>query len=1370
MRKLWSFLFCTAIVAMLFCASSASAATYIYEPFDYTSGADLLGQTNTSAGTTAGAVPNSWLRAAPTASPATAIKIGTGSLATPAEANTLKSPIGNDLTITGSTLNAADRLAFKADTTTASNITTGSIYYSFLLNVSSLTNMQAGTTGGDYFISLNNTANAATTANPTVHPAEMRVKIDTSDSTKYDLGMFTQRSPTNTDAAWSNVGTGALSLDVNRTYFVVGQFNIGSSNSTKLWINPDQTFFGGATAASITRQDTTSGSNGTTIGSILLHQRQVGTLALDELRVGSTWAEVTPLGTATLYWVGSGGASPNGTWDTNAGNPVWNNAADGSGNAVPWTADSVAVFSAGNTATGAYTVTVSGTQSTSTMTFEDGTPTLSGGTVNLTGLHTINANTGVTATIGSAIGGTVGMVKDGSGTLVLTGNQSYSGATVVSGGVLQVGSGGTTGSLPTGSAITDSARVTFNRSNAVTQGTDFSGSAISGSGGLTQAGSGTLTLNTANTFSGTTRATAGTILLTDSLALQNSTLDMNGTDTGAVSLGSLSAVTLGGLTGSRNLTLQGSSADYNGNGIVDAGDYVLWRKSPNSYGGDPGGYNAWRAQFGSSGSGALALSIGNSITSPAAPYSGVLSGSGTSLTKIGTNTQVLSGANTYNGGTNINAGTLQFGKTFAMPLTGNVTVNSSGTLAVNAGGTDEWTSSAVTTDPGSLAGLIAGKGGQGTANQVTWNSGSAFGVDTTNAPIGTNSAPELDYSGVIGSFRTSSGTTDAVGFTKRGLGRLVSTGNNTFSGQLTVTGGTADTDDTTRSTLVLNGTNLNAGTTMTIPTVSIGAFSTLELGVSNTLPSGSLISLNGTKARFHLDDSVAQTVRSLSGTNGIIEVGLGKLTINDQAGDNYVLGIPGGAYIQTSDGVFDPNKGIVDKIGAGTLTLEGDAGTNFNGTFIMENGTLKLSRNQALGSGGSSRLYVKGGQLARSDTPTGNFTYSLAFLDLDVFRYDLSDDSARTSQINAGALTTLKQNDVEFNITNSGTQTPSSGRFNFLGDIRNHDPNPSAGDDSNAIRGITKTGNGVLTIAATTTYKGSTTVQDGVLLVSTTASTLGDYTQATIGTLYLKGGVLASNLANNTLTIKNPVVVDSTTGTATLEQFSTGASASTVMEFSNDSVVGTSGSLTIANVNTNNNTATVFQPRFTGQGFNFGRPIIISDSVLVGTGVKSNELQFGNTTGTQTFSGVISGGGSVRRVNAGGTTILSGLNSYTGTTSVDAGTLSITNPYLADGADVRLTTGGIFDLNFTGTDTISRLFFDGVSQAIGTYGATGSGATFINDTFFTGSGVLNVTVSPGSGAGLGVGAVPEPGSLSLMIFGISSALISCSRRLNRRRS
>ena len=76
---------------------------------------------------------------------------------------------------------------------TGDNITTGTIYYSFLLRVDSLTG--ANNTSGDYFISLNNTANNITQANPTVFPAEMRSRIDPNDGTKFSLGMFTQRTP-----------------------------------------------------------------------------------------------------------------------------------------------------------------------------------------------------------------------------------------------------------------------------------------------------------------------------------------------------------------------------------------------------------------------------------------------------------------------------------------------------------------------------------------------------------------------------------------------------------------------------------------------------------------------------------------------------------------------------------------------------------------------------------------------------------------------------------------------------------------------------------------------------------------------------------------------------------------------------------------------------------------------------------------------------------------------------------------------------------------------------------------------------------------------------------------------------------------------
>jgi autotransporter-associated beta strand protein len=44
----------------------------------------------------------------------------------------------------------------------------------------------------------------------------------------------------------------------------------------------------------------------------------------------------------------------------------------------------------------------------------------------------------------------------------------------------------------------------------------------------------------------------------------------------------------------------GLPGDHNQDGLVDAADYVLWRKDPGNHGGDPGGYTAWRTNFGSS--------------------------------------------------------------------------------------------------------------------------------------------------------------------------------------------------------------------------------------------------------------------------------------------------------------------------------------------------------------------------------------------------------------------------------------------------------------------------------------------------------------------------------------------------------------------------------------------------------------------------------------------------------------------------------------------------------------------------------------------------------------------------------------------------
>jgi autotransporter-associated beta strand protein len=78
-------------------------------------------------------------------------------------------------------------------------------------------------------------------------------------------------------------------------------------------------------------------------------------------------------------------------------------------------------------------------------------------------------------------------------------------------------------------------------------------------------------------------------------------------------------------------------------------------------------------------------------------------------------------------------------------------------------------------------------------------------------------------------------------------------------------------------------------------------------------------------------------------------------------------------------------------------------------------------------------------------------------------------------------------------------------------------------------------------------------------------------------------------------------------------------------------------------------------------------------------------------------------------------------NTYTGTTSVEGGTLSISNAYLADTADVFISSGAKLDLNFGASDDIRYLYLDGAPQSPGSYGLSALGSSY-----FLGTGTLNV--------------------------------------------
>jgi hypothetical protein len=61
----------------------------------------------------------------------------------------------------------------------------------------------------------------------------------------------------------------------------------------------------------------------------------------------------------------------------------------------------------------------------------------------------------------------------------------------------------------------------------------------------------------------------------------------------------------------------GFPGDYNGDGAIDAADYVVWRKNPGAFGGNPGGYNSWRAHFGQTAGSGLGTSASAAVPEPA---------------------------------------------------------------------------------------------------------------------------------------------------------------------------------------------------------------------------------------------------------------------------------------------------------------------------------------------------------------------------------------------------------------------------------------------------------------------------------------------------------------------------------------------------------------------------------------------------------------------------------------------------------------------------------------------------------------------------------------------------------------------------------
>lgn len=174
--------------------------------------------------------------------------------------------------------------------------------------------------------------------------------------------------------------------------------------------------------------------------------------------------------------------------------------------------------------------------------------------------------------VSGSITGTGGLTKTGSGTLTLAGNNSFTGGTTVSSGTLQIGNGGTAGSIV--GNVVDNGLLIFNRADAVS----YAG-VISGTGGVTKLAGGVLTLSGASSYSGATTVSAGTLNITGAIASSATTVASGASLTGTGSLGALTVQSGGtvspGVGGVGTLTVAGNLA-------LNSGDTFALDLSPST--------------------------------------------------------------------------------------------------------------------------------------------------------------------------------------------------------------------------------------------------------------------------------------------------------------------------------------------------------------------------------------------------------------------------------------------------------------------------------------------------------------------------------------------------------------------------------------------------------------------------------------------------------------------------------------------------------------------------------------------------------------------------------------------------------------------
>jgi autotransporter-associated beta strand protein len=933
------------------------------------------------------------------------------------------------------------------------------------------------------------------------------------------------------------------------------------------------------------------------------------------------------------------------------------------------------------------------------------------GNVTLGSSAAVQLNNATPLTIGGTIAGTTGFAENGTGLLVLTGSSNYSGTTVVNGGTLGLGAGGSLGSASSVALATGTVFL-FTGS-----GSPSAAATISGSGSVVQAGTGLATLSGSNSYTGGTSVSAGTL---QGVWSSGGTWATFGTGP-IVNNATLVLSRVGGgdpfftqaITGTGTTILQSSVGNYinlaTGAQFSASGDLTVQNTGLNvgllsqSVGALNGSGGAILSNFGT---GSVTLSVGNNNHSGA--FSGSLfAGQGTiNLVKNGTGTEVLgsltsattsgssfTGDITVNGGTLIGAAVSNFNSNttaFGTPSsTRNINVNAGGTLifdAPNMLGAGFFSSNVPTLN---INGGVVTNGDPAASNAVN---NALNNVNLTGGTLAATTGQHPNgYVAGYGAWNingtiTSSGnsaitTTDPVYGTTMLSNGGAANGVTTFnvqSGVLAVSaplvedptdGGVGGLRQTGAGTLILTAANTYSGNS----TVNGG---TLQLG-DGAAHNGSVVGNIVNNSTVVFANPAAQLFRgAVSGGGSVVKTGPGTLSVTAQ--QTYT-----GPTLIAAGGVKLTSQASIAGFGSDTSGTASNSTWTINSTVIttpaITNGVLKLTD----GINSEARTAFFNTPMPTTAPFTVNFVYhgvggadGTAFVVQNDPRGLGAIGDAGGSLAYAGAAPITNSVGLGLDLYNGGgiyfLNNGSLGALNGTGSVNVSSQDP---------------------IAVTLSYDGSSSLSITLL------DEANNHTFMTTDPV----GNIASIVGSNSAYIGFTGATGGIASTQTIANFNTS------LTYTTSNILPAGTALTMA----------------TGSSLdlNGGSQQVAS---LSGAGTILNSagtlsaLVVGDST-TTTFSGSItkSAGGDISLTKVGGgTLVLSGSNNFTAGTTVNDGDLIVTSASgLGDGSNLSVGDPGLLS-------------------------------------------TLGAPVVP---APVAVTAVPEPGTLMLLAAGVIAAAVGAGR-------